>query len=63
MTPAMPKKPQPEQYTPEQIEQRALEMVRRSFTLPHKTAKDFKGTTPRAKAMARKRKTTGPRVP
>ena len=43
-----------DEYTPEEIEQRALDMARRSFALPHKTAKDFKGKTPRAKAMARR---------
>lgn len=51
------------EYTAEEIEQRALDMVRRSFTLPHKTAKDFKGKTPRARAMARKRKAKGPKSP
>ena len=54
-----------EEYTPEQIEQRALEIMRRSFALPHKTAKDFKGKTPRAKKMARtrRRNATGPKAP
>jgi hypothetical protein len=51
------------EFTAKEIEERALDMVRRSFTLPHKTAKDFKGKTPRARAMARKRKAKGPKSP
>ncbi len=45
-----------ETYSAKEAERRALEAIRRSFTMPHKPLKDFVGTTPRAKAMARKRK-------
>jgi hypothetical protein len=49
-----------DQYSDEEAERRALEAIRRSFTMPHKPLKDFVGTTPRAKAMARKRKAKNP---
>ena len=48
-----------EEYSGEEAAQRAFEAARRSFALPHKTLKDFVGTTPRAKAMARTRKAKG----
>jgi hypothetical protein len=51
------------QYTDKEIERRALEMVQRSFVLPHKTKNDFVGKTPRARAMARKRKAKNPKSP
>jgi len=50
-------------YTPDEIERRALVMIQRSFSLPHKTKNDFVGKTSRAKAMARKRKAKGPKAP
>ena len=40
-----------EQYTDEEIERRALEMIQRSFALPHKSQKEFVGKTPRARAI------------
>jgi hypothetical protein len=58
-------KPKPEGYSEEETARRALDLIRRSFALPHKTVEDFKGKTPRAKAMARKRrrKAKGPKAP
>jgi len=50
---------EPEQYSEEEAAQRAFEAARRSFALPHKTLKQFVGKTPRAKAMARRRKAKG----
>ena len=53
-----PKEPE-DPYTEEEAAQRALAAIRRSFTMPHKTMKDYVGKTPRAKAMARRRKAKG----
>ena len=48
-----------DEYSEEEAARRAFEAAQRSFTLPHKTLKDFVGKTPRAKAMARRRKAKG----
>lgn len=45
-----------EEYPPEEAERRTEELIRRAFALPHKPLKQIVGTTPRAKAMARRRK-------
>jgi hypothetical protein len=47
-------------YTDEEAERRALELIRRSFNIPHKPLRDFVGKTERAQAMARKRKAKNP---
>lgn len=52
-----------EQYSDEEAAERALAAIRRSFTLPYKPMKEYVGKTPRAKAMARKRKAKGPPKP
>jgi len=44
------------EYPPEEAERRYLAAIRRGLNTPHKPLKDFVGTTPRAKAMARRRK-------
>jgi hypothetical protein len=48
-----------DEYTPEEAERRALEAIRRSFTMPHKPLKEFVGKTPRAKAMAKRKAAKG----
>lgn len=48
-----------ELYSDEEAAQRALEAVRRSFALPYKPQKALVGTTPRAKAMARRKAAKG----
>jgi hypothetical protein len=59
----MPRSKGNEEFSAKETEKRALEMIRRSFALPHKSQKEFVGKTPRARAMARKRKTKGPKSP
>jgi hypothetical protein len=49
-----------QEFSDEEAARRALEAIRRSFTMPHKPLKDFVGSTPRAKAMALKRKAKSP---
>ena len=44
---------EPDGYTEAEIEQRALDMIRRGFQTPHKALKDVVGTTDRAKAIRR----------
>lgn len=55
---AMPK--ELEQYSDEEAERRTVELIKRA-RLPekekHKSLQDFVGTTPRTKAMTRRRKT------
>ena len=40
-------------YTDAEVDQRAADMIRRSFTMPYKSRKDLVGKTDRAKAMRR----------
>ena len=40
-------------YSEAEIEQRALDMIRRGFQTPHKPLKEMVGKTDRAKAMRR----------
>lgn len=40
-------------YTDAEIEQRAADMIRRSFSMPHKKHRDLVGKTDRAKAVRR----------
>jgi hypothetical protein len=44
-----------EEYSDDEAAQRALEAARRSFTLPYKPMKALVGTTPRARAMAKRK--------
>ena len=53
------KKAMSDEYSEEEAAQRALEAIRRSFTLPHKTLKDFVGKTSRARAMAKRKDAKG----
>ncbi len=46
-------------YSPEEAARRMDELVRRAFALPHKPRKQFEGTTPRAKSMARAKAAKG----
>jgi hypothetical protein len=48
-----------EEYSDEEAERRAREAIRRSFEMPHKPYKTLVGTTPRAKAMARRKAAKG----
>lgn len=48
-----------DQYSDKEAERRAREAIRRSFQMPYKPQSTLVGKTPRAKAMARKRKATG----
>jgi hypothetical protein len=48
-----------EEYSDEEAKRRAEEAIRRSFSLPHKPRKQYVGTTPRAKAMARRKAAKG----
>jgi hypothetical protein len=50
-------------YSDEEAERRTREAIRRSFQIPYKPQKALIGKTPRAKAMARKRKAKGPKTP
>jgi hypothetical protein len=53
---------EPEEYSDEEAERRTVELIKRARfteTVKHKSLKDFVGTTPRAKAMARRRKAKG----
>ena len=43
------------EFTPEETAKRAEEAIRRSFAKPHTPHKSLIGTTPRAKAMARRK--------
>jgi len=45
-----------EQYSDKEAERRYLAALRRGLNAPYKSLKEFVGTTPRAKAMARRRK-------
>lgn len=47
-----------EQYNDEEAERRFVAALRRGLNTPHKPLKEFVGTTPRAKMMARRRKNT-----
>jgi len=49
-----------DEYSPEEAERRMREGIRRSFGMPHKPYKTLVGTTPRAKAMARRKAARGP---
>ncbi len=48
-------KKQTDEYSTEEAAKRAEEAIRRSFAMPHKPHKSLVGTTPRAKAMARRK--------
>jgi hypothetical protein len=48
-----------DQYTDEEAAQRAFAAIQRSFTLPYKPMKALVGTTPRAKAMAKRKAAKG----
>jgi len=48
-----------DEFTPEETARRAEELIRRSFAIPHKPRKLFEGTTPRAKALARRKRAKG----
>jgi hypothetical protein len=48
-----------DEYTPEEAARRTDELVRRAFALPHNPLKQVVGTTPRAKAMARRKAAKG----
>jgi len=53
-------KKEAEQYSDEEAERRYRDALRRGLNTPYKPMKDFVGTTPRAKAMARRRRAKAP---
>lgn len=55
----MTRKRQDEHYSDEETAQRAREAIRRSFETPYTPQRELVGKTPRARAMAKKRKATG----
>jgi hypothetical protein len=44
-----------DEYSDEEAARRTEELIRRSFAMPHKPLKQLVGTTPRAKAVARRK--------
>lgn len=48
-----------EQYSDEEAARRTEELICHSFAMPHKPLKQIVGTTPRAKAMARRKAAKG----
>ncbi len=57
----MDPKRQKSEYTDEEAESRARDMIARSFSMPYKPHKELVGTTERAKKMAEKKKAKGPK--
>lgn len=55
----MMKKETNEKYSDEEADRRAFAAIQRSFTLPYKPMKALVGTTPRAKAMAKRKAAKG----
>jgi hypothetical protein len=53
------KRRQDNEYSDQEAERRAREAIKRSFEIPYKPQSTLVGKTPRAKAMARKRKSRG----
>jgi hypothetical protein len=49
-----------DEYSDEEAERRTVELIKRARSVQPKSLKDFVGTTPRAKAMARRRRAKGP---
>jgi hypothetical protein len=49
-----------DEYSPEEAERRAKEVIRRSFQMPYKPRKELVGKTPRARARKRKSTTKAP---
>jgi hypothetical protein len=47
------------EYSEEEAAKRAEEAIRRSFSMPHKPNKELVGSTPRAKATARRKAAKG----
>lgn len=55
------KKAETEEYTDEEIERRAREIIKRARTDIHKPQKEFVGTTPRAQAATRQKAKAPPK--
>jgi hypothetical protein len=55
------KKTTDDEYSDQEAAKRAEEAIRRSFAMPHTPHKSLVGTTPRAKAMARRKAKGSPK--
>jgi len=54
---------QSDQYSDEEAQRRAERALRHALTTPYKPQRELVGKTPRARAMARKRKAKGREAP